>query len=91
LAAAVLSVPKAFVPVYVGWAAKPENEGTFFFYLIHLVPDLPEHLAFDRQHHGQHCLKVSFGCIGNHYTLHVCATFGVLTVSDLYPGQFVVD
>jgi hypothetical protein len=52
LAAAILSVPKAFVPVYVGWAAKPENDGKFFFYLIHLVPDLPEHLAFDRQHHG---------------------------------------
>ncbi|KAF7328917.1 hypothetical protein MVEN_02521500 [Mycena venus] len=27
LAAAILSVPKTFVPVYVGWAAKPENSG----------------------------------------------------------------
>ncbi|KAJ7334831.1 hypothetical protein DFH08DRAFT_706678, partial [Mycena albidolilacea] len=27
LAAAILSVPKSFVPVYVGWTAKPENEG----------------------------------------------------------------
>jgi hypothetical protein len=28
LAAAILSVPKTFVPVYVGWTAKPENDGT---------------------------------------------------------------
>ncbi|KAF7336233.1 hypothetical protein MVEN_02171200 [Mycena venus] len=27
LVAAILSVPKSFVPVYVGWAAKPENDG----------------------------------------------------------------
>ncbi|KAK7023300.1 hypothetical protein R3P38DRAFT_2780097 [Favolaschia claudopus] len=26
LAAAVLSVPKSFVPVYVGWSARPEND-----------------------------------------------------------------
>ncbi|KAK7000553.1 hypothetical protein R3P38DRAFT_2561262 [Favolaschia claudopus] len=28
LAAAVLSVPKSFVPVYVGWSARPENDNS---------------------------------------------------------------
>jgi hypothetical protein len=29
LGAAVLSLPKAFVPVYVGYSMKPENAGVF--------------------------------------------------------------
>lgn len=36
LAAAVLSVPKAIVPVYVGWTAKDENDGTLFQLIIFL-------------------------------------------------------
>jgi hypothetical protein len=75
LAAAILSVPKSFVPVYVGWTAKPENDGMFVSSISFSIP----HIAFDRQHHGQNCVEGSFGCGNHHHTLHVRETLSLFS------------
>jgi hypothetical protein len=80
LAAAILSVPKSFVPVYVGWTAKPENEGIFVSSISFSIP----HIAFDRQHHGQNRVEGSFGCGNHHHTLYVRETLSLLAVFLIY-------